>query len=71
MPQPSQESTITGAERPAAGPRSNDCEVNIQRADAHRKIGFLSDAFDGVPEMRRGYITIVVDDTRRGAAGDP
>ncbi|KAJ7832646.1 hypothetical protein B0H14DRAFT_2591922 [Mycena olivaceomarginata] len=33
------ESTITGAERPVAGPRNNNGEVHIQRANAHRKSG--------------------------------
>ncbi|KAJ7850323.1 hypothetical protein B0H14DRAFT_2582090 [Mycena olivaceomarginata] len=65
------ESTITGEERPVAGPRNNDGEVHIQRANAHRKVGFVSDAFYGAPEMRHGYITIVADNMRCGATGDP
>lgn len=56
---------------PRGGPRNNDGEVHIQRADAHRKVGFMSDAFYGAPEMRHGYITILVDNMRCGAAGDP
>ncbi|KAJ7807135.1 hypothetical protein B0H14DRAFT_2609942 [Mycena olivaceomarginata] len=43
------ESTITGAERPAAGPRNNGGEVHLQWADAHRKVGFVSDAFEVLP----------------------
>jgi hypothetical protein len=54
-----------------AGPRNNDGEVHIQRADARRKVGFVSDAFYGAPEMRHRYITIVADNMRCGAAGDP
>jgi hypothetical protein len=54
-----------------AGPRNNDGEVHIQRADAHRKAGFVSDAFYGAPEMCHGYIPIVADDMCCGAAGDP
>jgi hypothetical protein len=53
------------------GPRNNDGEVHIQRADAHRKVGFMSEAFYGAPELRHGYITILVDNMRCGAAGDP